>query len=150
MGAHIRESLWTYPLLHFAHILGNSLLFGTILFLDLRLLGVSLTRRKVVDVADQILPWTWVGWVVMFTTGAAIFSADAVRFATHPFFQAKLALMVIAGLNALWFHRTIYRSVDIWDDSPQTPASARFTGMVSIVCWVAILATGRWIGYSGY
>ena len=150
VGTGIRESLWTYPLLHFGHILGNSLMFGTIVFLDLRLLGLGLTKRRVSDVAAQILPWTWVGWSVMFVTGGFIFTSDAVRFATHPFFQGKMALMLLAGLNAGAFHWTVFRGVEKWDVGVGTPLRARVAGAVSILTWIGILATGRWIGYSGY
>ena len=150
VGTGIREGLWSYPLLHFAHILGNSLMFGTIIFLDLRLIGLGFTRRRVSDVAAQILPWTWVGWSVMFVSGAFIFTSDAVRFATHPFFQAKMALMLVAGLNALLFHKVIFKNVEKWDYTATTPIQAQLAGAISILSWIGILVSGRWIGYSGY
>ena len=146
VSAGIRESLWVYPMLHFAHILSNTLMFGTIVFLDLRLIGVGLTRRRVSDVAEQLLPWTWVGWGLMFVSGAFIFTSDPVRYYNSFFFRIKMLLMVLAGLNALVFHFTVYRSVATWGDG-KAPGRARLSGAVSLISWVAILIAGRAVGY---
>jgi hypothetical protein len=146
VSAGIRESIWVYPALHFAHILANTLMFGTIVFLDLRLIGVGLTRRRVSDVAEQLLPWTWVGWALMFISGAFIFTSDPVRYYESFFFRIKMALMMLAGLNALVFHFTVYRGVSAWDQGI-APARARFSGAVSLVSWIAIVITGRAVGY---
>lgn len=146
VSAGIRESLWVYPMLHFAHILSNTLMFGTIVFLDLRLIGVGLTRRKVSDVAEQLLPWTWVGWALMFVSGAFIFTSDPVRYYGSFFFRIKMLLMLLAGLNALVFHFTVYRSVGSWGDG-RAPGRARMSGAVSLVSWIAIVVTGRAVGY---
>ncbi|MEO8100416.1 MAG: DUF6644 family protein [Acidobacteriota bacterium] len=142
----IRESQWVYPMLHFAHILANTLMFGTIVFLDLRLIGVGLTRRRVSDVAEQLLPWTWAGWVLMFLSGAFIFTSDPVVYYHSFFFRIKMSLMLLAGVNALLFHFTIYRGVSAWDQGV-APARARMAGAISLVSWIAIVVTGRAVGY---
>src|SRR5258708_5605231 len=111
----IRESQWVYPMLHWTHILANTLMFGTIVFLDLRLIGVGLSRRRVSDVAEQLLPWTWIGWVLMFISGALIFTSDPVRYYGSFFLRLKMSLMLLAGVNALLFHFTVYRGVSAWD-----------------------------------
>lgn len=146
VGAGIRESIWVYPLLHWAHILANTLMFGMIVWVDLRLLGVGLARRRVTDVTEQLLPWTWTGWALMFASGALIFASDAVRYYESTLFRAKMLLMVAAGLNALVFHRTVYRGVAAWDEG-RAPARARMAGAVSLTSWLAILMTGRAVGY---
>lgn len=142
----IRESLWVYPMLHFAHILSISVMFGSIVFLDLRLVGAGFRKRRVTDVAEQLLPWTWAGYVLMFLSGALIFSSDPVRYYGSVLFRIKLLLMILAGVNALVFHYTLYRRVSAWDlDVP--PARARLAGAVSITAWVAVIVTGRAVGY---
>ena len=90
VSAGIRESIWVYPMLHWVHILSNTLMFGTIVFLDLRLVGIGLARRRVSDVAEQLLPWTWVGWALMFLSGALIFTSDPVRYYGNFFLRQHL------------------------------------------------------------
>lgn len=142
----IRESLWVYPMLHWAHILSNTLMFGTIIFVDLRLVGLGLTRRRVSDVAEQLLPWTWLGWILMFLSGALIFTSDPVRYYGSFFLRIKMILMFLAGINALVFHFTVYRGVAVWDNG-RPPILARMSGAISLVSWIAIVITGRAVGY---
>ena len=146
VSAGIRESIWVYPMLHWVHILSNTLMFGTIVFLDLRLVGVGLTRRRVSDVAEQLLPWTWVGWTLMFVSGALIFTSDPVRYYGNLFRRIKMLLMMLAGVNALVFHFTVYRGISAWDEG-RAPAMARLSGAISLVSWIGIVITGRAVGY---
>jgi hypothetical protein len=142
----IRESLYLYPLLHWWHILSISVMFGSIVFLDLRLVGAGFRKRRVTDVAEQLLPWTWTGYVLMTLSGGLIFLSDPVRYYERTLFWIKALLMILAGINALVFHYTVYRSVASWDlDVP--PARARLAGAVSITAWVAVIVTGRAVGY---
>lgn len=148
LSTTIRESLWLYPMLHWWHILANTLMFGTIVFLDLRLIGAGFTKRKVTDIAEQILPWTWLGWALMFASGALIFTSDPTRYYGNFLFRVKLALMALAGVNALLFHTTFYKTVSAWDEG-KVPARARMAGAISLICWILIVITGRAVGYFG-
>jgi hypothetical protein len=146
LSISIRESFWTYPMLHFAHILSNSLMFGTIAFVDLRMLGVGLTRRRASEVARQLLPWTWIGWACMFISGSLIFTSDPVRYYDSTLYWIKMGLMVLAAVNALVFHFTTYRDVANWDLA-RPPARARLAGAFSLTTWIAVVFIGRAVGY---
>jgi hypothetical protein len=62
-----------------------------------------------------------------------------------------MVLLLLAGLNALIFHLTVYRRAAEWDDMPVAPVRARLAGLVSLVLWIAIIAAGRSIAYGpGY
>jgi hypothetical protein len=63
------------------------------------------------------------------------------------FFPWTLVFLAVAGLNALLFHYGIYRRVDNWDSAAVTPVCARLAGIVSIVCWICVIAAGRAVGY---
>lgn len=147
LSTGIRESINAYPMLHFAHILSNSLMFGTIAFLDLRLLGFGLRLRRVSDVAAQILPWTWLGWTAMFVSGAGIFISDPLRYYGSSLFWAKMGLMLLAAVNALIFHSTAYKRVRDWDLNLPTPPRARMAGAISLSTWIAVIFVGRFVGY---
>ncbi len=146
VSAGIRESIWVYPMLHWAHILSNTLMFGTIIFVDLRLVGLGLSRRRVSDVAEQLLPWTWVGWTLMFLSGSLLFVSDPVRYYGSFFLRIKMILMFLAGINAMVFHYTVYRDVALWDKG-RPPILARMSGTISLISWIAIVITGRAVGY---
>ncbi|HEX4277025.1 MAG TPA: DUF6644 family protein [Bryobacteraceae bacterium] len=144
----MRESLWIFDAVETIHTLGIVLVAGTIMLLDLRLLGLGLRREPVSDVAGRTVPWTLAGFCLMALTGAWLFSAEASKLYHSPAFRIKLVLLALAGLNALLFHLTVYRQVNGWVD---IPVRARMAGLISLVLWTCIIAAGRSIAYGpGY
>jgi hypothetical protein len=143
----IRESIWVYPILNVLHCVGILLVAGTIVVVDLRLLGFGMRRATVSSVVGQVVPWTLSGFAFMLITGSLLAWSEPVRLYHSLFFPWKLAFLAIAGLNALLFHYRIYRDVDAWDSASLTPARARLAGAVSIVCWICVIAAGRAVGY---
>lgn len=147
VSAAVRESLWLFPALETLHLLGMIVLVGTVGAFDLRLLGWMIRRQRVSELANRLLPWTWVGFAVQVITGALLFSSEAVKVYTNPAFRLKMLLIVLAGLNALTFHLIIFRNVAAWDDREATPMAAKIAGFVSILLWIGIVAAGRFIGF---
>ena len=147
VGTHVRESLWLFPTIETLHLFGIVLLVGSTSALDLRLLGLSLRNQSVSRVAARLLPWAWVGFAVQITTGLLLFSSEAVKCYTNIAFRMKMLMILLAGVNALVFHWTAYRSVEKWDDAATTPIAAKFAGSFSILLWFGIVAAGRWIGF---
>ena len=143
----IRESIWVYPILDVLHCVGILLVAGTIVVVDLRLLGFGMRRVTVSSVIAQVLPCTLSGFGFMFVTGSILAWSEPVRLYHSPFFRLKLLFLVVAGLNALIFHYGIYRGVGAWDSASLTPARARVAGAVSILCWICVIAAGRAVGY---
>lgn len=143
----IRESIWVYPILNVLHCVGILLVAGTIVVVDLRLLGLGMRRSPVSSVIGQVLPWTLGGFGFMFITGSLLAWSEPVRLYHSLFFPWKLLFLALAGLNAFLFHYRIYRSIGVWDSSSLTPARARFAGAVSILCWICVIAAGRAVGY---
>ena len=128
----LRESLWMYPIIETAHVLGLCLFVGTAWLWDLRLLGWTLRRVPVSQLSKQILPWTAIGFVIMALSGAGLVFSEPLRFYTNVFFRLKLALLAFAGLNAFIFHQTIGRRKEEWDLSPIV-ALSRQTGGRTVV-----------------
>jgi len=129
------------------HVLGITLLVGTVSIVDLRLLGVVLKREQVSEVVSQILPVTWCGFVIMFVSGFLLFWSKAEQCYGNPAFRIKLVLLLLAGLNPLIFHLTVYRSVAAWDGSLVTPNRAKLAGALSLTLWSATIIAGRAIAY---
>ena len=147
LSVAIRESIWVYPILNVLHCVGILLVAGTIVVVDLRLLGLGMRRSPVSSVIGQVVPWTLGGFGFMFVTGSLLAWSEPVRLYHSLFFPWKLLFLALAGLNAFLFHYRIYRGVGLWDSSPLTPARARIAGAVSILCWICVIAAGRAVGY---
>jgi len=148
LGTALRESLWGFPALNLVHLIGLAIAGGTIVFWDLRLLGVGLRRAPVSKVGASLLPWTWAGFAIMFVSGSMLVTIEAGRLYSNIFFRMKILFLILAGLNVLVFHRTVYRGVSVWDQARVAPVRARMAGGLSLLLWFSILACGRAIGYS--
>ena len=144
-AAALRESDDAYPLVETVHVLAIALMGGTIVILDLRLLGLVLRQEAVTRVGRALLPLTWWGFAVMLLTGLPLFAAQAVQLYANPAFRVKILLLALAGCNALLFHSTTYRTVGSWDRNTVTPQQARIFACVSIALWSAIIVSGRMI-----
>jgi len=136
-----------FPIIETVHVLAITLLAGTVAVVDLRLLGLVLKRERVSQIAGQVLPLTWVGFIAMFVSGILLFMAEAAKSYANPAFRIKMLLLVVAGVNPLIFHSTIYRRVSAWDESPVTPWRARLTAALSLTLWSGIIVAGRAIAY---
>jgi hypothetical protein len=142
----MRQSPWSYPLVETTHILGFILLIGTAAMFDLRLLGLT-PRLPVVDLARHLLPWSHVGLVVVVISGALPFAADPIALWFNSVFRIKMALIVVAGLNAGVFHAGPFRSVTTWNRFAPTPWPVKAAAGLSLVLWITIAALGRFIAY---
>jgi hypothetical protein len=147
IGVAVRQSIWLFPIVETIHTVGIVLMAGTIAVVDLRLLGFGLRREPVSAVLQQVLPWTWAGFAIMFISGSLLVSSEAVKLYSSLFFRIKLALLFVAAGNALIFHWTVYRQAAKWDQASGTPARAKLAGLLSLTCWIGVIAMGRAIGY---
>ena len=147
IATEIRESDLVFPIVETVHVLGIALLAGTVAIVDLRLLGLVLKRERISQIAGQVLPLTWAGFVAMFVSGGLLFLAEATKSYGNPAFRVKMLLLLIAGLNPLVFHTTIYRTVSAWDDARITPWRARLAAALSLTLWSGIIIAGRAIAY---
>jgi hypothetical protein len=146
----LHESLLMYPLVESIHVWALTVFVGFAAALDVRLLGWSMRKMPVSDVARRLLPWMTAGFVVMVISGMLLFYAIPVRSYQSVWFRMKLILLVLAGLNAWVFHAGIWRSVAQWEREPITPKKARIAGGASLLLWAAIIFSGRMIAYNWF
>jgi hypothetical protein len=148
-GTVIRESQFAFPLIESVHVLGIALLVGTVLLVDLRLLGVLMEEEPVSEVVSRVLPLTWCGFVVQVLSGVLLFWAKAAQYYENPAFRWKVALLLVAGLNPLVFHSTVYRGVSAWNEKHTTPIGAKIAGILSLTLWSGVIIAGRATAYFG-
>jgi hypothetical protein len=147
VGAAVRQSLWLFPAIETVHLLGMTMLVGTVTAFDLRLLGGALQRTRVSELARRLLPWTWVGLGLQVGTGALLFCSEASKMYVNPAFRLKLLLICLAGAQALIFQLAAGPKLAAWDERAAVPVMARIGGLISILLWMGVVAAGRWIGF---
>ena len=144
----IREGESLFPWIECIHVLALTLVIGSIAIVDLRLIGLTARDRSVVQTTALALPLTWSAFFVAATTGGLLFSSNAMVYAHNSFFQAKIALIALAGLNMLAYQLVLGKGAAAWHTVAQTPWRARLAGGFSLCLWIAIAACGRWIGFT--
>jgi hypothetical protein len=147
VGRIMRESLWAYPAVETLHIIGLATLYGSILVVDLRLLGLS-RDVSASRLARHALPWTVGAFVLQMCTGLLMFTAHAEDFISNGVFILKMGLILTAGVNAALLHTGAFRTVAAWDTGVIPPASVRFAAALSIVLWTCVIACGRLLAYT--
>ncbi|PZQ58264.1 MAG: hypothetical protein DI570_18215 [Phenylobacterium zucineum] len=146
LATYVRESEITFPVLQTFHALGIMLMVGTIAIVDLRILGVLLKGQSAEEVGRTLLPLTWLGFAVMLLSGGALLVAQSGQLYANTFLRAKLALLLVAGINVAIFHATTYRSIAAWGGAV-APAQARLAAATSLLLWAAVIVVGRYIAY---
>jgi hypothetical protein len=144
----IRNSLYLFPLIESVHVIGLTMVFGTIVIIDLRLLGLASTRRRFSALAVDVLKWTWLAFGVTVTTGLLMFVTNAGAYFPNVYFRAKMALLALSGLNTLAFQLTARRSIGSWDRNNAAPAAGKAVAAVSLVLWISVIVLGRWVGFT--
>ncbi|BAV63340.1 DUF6644 family protein [Sphingobium cloacae] len=144
----IRANVSAFPMLESLHVLALTMVFGTILIVDLRLLGIVSHRRSARKLIVELLPYTWVAFVLAVITGSLLFASNALSYAHNPQFLWKMVAIAAAGINMGIFHMTAYRRIVDWDDALPPPMVARVAGATSLILWTVVIFLGRWIGFT--
>jgi hypothetical protein len=144
----IRENDLLFPTIESVHVVAICLVVGSILVLDLRLLGFASLQRPVSRLANAILPVTWGAFAIAATSGVLLFISNATKYLANGYFVAKMFLIGAAGVNMLVFHWISARDLPQWEKDSSPPLRARLAGAFSILLWIAVVACGRWIGFT--
>jgi hypothetical protein len=121
---------------------------GTLIWWDLRLAGVSMSSYPLTALYRRLMPWTLVGFVVMFVSGALLFSGFATKAYVNVYFRIKVAAILLAGLNALFYHFTTERGIAEWNEAARPPLRVRFAGVISLLMWAIVVLAGRMMSYT--
>jgi hypothetical protein len=132
LGQAMRSSRWLYPAVNTAHILGLALMFGSLVVLHLRTLGLS-RGPELASLDRLVTPIAATGLALAIASGAAMFSTDAVKYAASTLFVTKMALVAAGILNVAWLKRQ---------------RAAKPAALVSLIVWVAVIVCGRLLGYT--
>ena len=148
LGEALRGSgVWTYGLLNLAHITGISTLFGSVLLLDLRLLG-AWPGLPAAALKRATVPLSAIGFVLAALSGICMITFNATEYVDNPFLLIKFPAIGLALVNALIVSRLpAWRALGRRETRSGERRQLVAAGLVSIVCWGAALTAGRMIGY---
>jgi hypothetical protein len=138
----ISESLWIFPMIQAFHLVFLVILIGSLLIVDLRLLGKGMVRQPMNVVAKDAMPWLLISLVGMVTTGIPQLMSNWSREYESEFFWRKMYFL----LAALVFTFTVRLAVTRGSDTGGTSMGQKVVGLVSIFLWTNVAIAGRLIG----
>jgi hypothetical protein len=139
---------WLFPTIETVHVIAIASVFGSIVLVDLRLIGVSDRGCKLSRLSAELLPITWAAFALAVVAGSLLFMSKAPDYFVNLQFRLKMAVILLAGVNMAFFQWGIFRKVEGWDVRMPPPAAARIAGLLSILCWTTVIFLGRWIGFT--
>lgn len=142
-----RESLYGFQVLVAIHILGLIFSVGLLLWVDLRMLGLAIQGERLTTIYRTLSKWFIPAFSVVFLSGAALFAGFATSAFENGYFRIKIALILLAGINALVFHSLLER-MPAETDAAQPPAFTRLAGILSILFWGVVILCGRMMSYT--
>jgi hypothetical protein len=142
-GHGIRNSTWLFPFVEIFHLIGLGVLGGTILVLNLRLLGLGFRNERTSDLAKDVRPWMLGGLAVMLVSGFLLFSTEAVKMYGNWAFRWKMIFLLAAILFTFTLHRSVVKS----DVTGVTTPGRVLVALVSLMLWSGVGLGGRAIGY---
>jgi hypothetical protein len=146
IGEFVRNSTWAFPALQSLHFIGMSLLIGVVGVIDLRVLGVA--RGLPIHPLHRFLPLAFVGFGINLLTGIMFFCHDPYVYAYNPSFRIKMLLILLAGLNALWFRLGVFLDVDKWGPGIEASRLAKIISALSLLIWIGVITAGRYIAFT--
>ena len=142
-GELVRDVYWLFSALEIVHFMALCVLFGAILFVDLRLLGFN--KRIPLEVCLRFLPVALIAFALSVASGLGFFCSAPLDYWPNPSFRLKMLLIVLAGVNALWFAITERKMRDGADSA----LGIRISAGLSIAIWVTVIVLGRLLPYTG-
>jgi hypothetical protein len=142
IGHAIKDSAWLFPVIESVHLLGLSVLGGSLLVLDLRMLGVGLRGQSIATLAKDTRGWLLGSIAVMIVTGTALFVSESFKRYYSQAFWVKITALPLAPLFTLTIRHRIAMA------GSGATGRTRLVAVVSLTLWFTVAAAGRWRGFS--
>ncbi len=127
-----------YPALEVVHIGGIALLLGNLVLFELRVWGAG-NELPVAALARLALGLAVLGFSIAAASGLLMFASQPIELLGNRAFVFKMGVLMLAGMNAAWFHaRGSLSRMDL---------TARVLTLISSGLWLAVIICGRWIAY---
>ena len=144
VGRTIQASVWLFPVIESIHLIGLGALAGSILVVDMRLVGLGLRSQTVQHVDAQARPWMIGSLALMLASGTLLFLSEATKCYFSPAFWFKMSCLLLALVFTFAFKNRLIRD----GFERRNPRAANAAGIVSLALWFGVACGGRWIGFS--
>ncbi len=135
----LNSNEWAFPLTECFHITSFALSIGTIVLVDLRMLGLALKNHTAAQLTKDTGIWTFAGLVIVILSGLLIFSSDPIHYLYNSAFRFKVTMLLLAII----FNYTIHRKVAL----SGSPGASKAVGALSLLMWVSVVYGGLWIAF---
>lgn len=146
----LREVPGFPPVVQTVHILSVAAIMGSVVLIDLRVLGLALPSQSTTELVRRLMPWTWWALPVLAVSGLVSVCARPARYLFNPVFGLKFAMLAPAIVLAVVFQRGSAKDASFWEQSRGRRASARTIAAFSLLLWIGVVMAGRWIAYANY
>jgi hypothetical protein len=144
----VGESMLAFPTILTVHVLGTGFLAGTSSAIALRILGVA--RQVPLKLLELFYPILWVALAANVVSGTLLLIGYPYKAFTNPLFYVKLALIALAIYLVVKVRNDVLRNPPS-DERPAEAAiwrRAKILAGLSLGCWMAVIAAGRFLAYT--
>ncbi len=149
-AAQLVGSLHLWAVLEATHVLTRMLFAGTIIVVDLRMLGVIFRTVPYSTLNNKVLPLTVAGFALLILTGAILFFAEPLKYYHSVWFRLKMIFLLVAAANIFWFHHRTHKTIAEWDAQESTPTGVKTAAAVSLASWALVIIFGRLIAFTWF
>lgn len=141
LSQEIRASTWQFAILEMIHLLGLTILLGTLMVLDLRIFGFGIRGQKPGELARELNRWVWAGLAIVLISGGFLFAGEPMKLYASPSFHVKILLLFLA----IAFQFTMFRRVASGEKA--TSGIGKAAAFLSLFLWFGVGLAGRAIGF---
>ncbi|HEV2201854.1 MAG TPA: DUF6644 family protein [Bryobacteraceae bacterium] len=141
LGVWLKGTTWGFAVIETVHIMALAVLLGSMLVIDLRLMGLGLKRQSTIELAGLLRPWFWGALATMVASGICLFISEALRLRTSGPFAYKMLFLLLAVTIYLTIHRTAIAR------GREGAALAKTAAWLSLISWLGIALAGRAIAF---
>jgi hypothetical protein len=134
----ISNTAWLYAIFEVLHYFSLFVLVGSIVIVDLSILGVVGRSQTVPRLAEQLFPWMWTGFGVAVLSGFIMFATGAIAYFPDKVFRVKMLVILLAVIFAIG----VERNVPKWGQSPRIPLGAKLVALISLFLWIGTILAG--------
>ncbi len=138
------------PVLQTIHILAITAVMGSIVIVDLRVLGLAVPSQHINEMVVRLRYWTLGGVVFAFLSGIWFVLARPNRYFFNPVFQIKFSLLAPALLLTFIFYHLTSQSENYWSSTMRHKVIGKLLAFSSLLLWLGVVMAGRWVAYSEY
>jgi uncharacterized membrane protein len=136
--AGINGTAWTAAALEIVHYFSMFILVGSMVIVDLRVLGLVGRQQDATQLADRLFPWIWASLALNFLSGFFMFAGSAVAYYRNDIFYDKVGVILLAIVANI----IVQQRVRKWNQLPAMPTWAKLIAVVSIGLWIGAIIAG--------